>query len=94
MKEKKYLPIGSVVLLKGGIKKTMITGYMYAKSKESKEIYDYTGCTYPEGIIAYNRFGLFNHDQIQEIVYMGLENDEEKMFNEFLNSVNKKENEN
>jgi len=39
----KYLPIGSVVILKGGQKKIMITGYFSVEGNNLDEIYDYNG---------------------------------------------------
>ena len=49
MKEK-FLPIGTVVLLKDATKKVMITSYLiFAKGdQEEKNMYDYGGCPYPE----------------------------------------------
>lgn len=76
----KYLPIGSVVMLKGGEKKVMIVSYLIFPSGNSKTktMYDYGGCVYPEGIID-SRVGVgFNHDQIAEILHVGYEDDEEK----------------
>lgn len=80
--EEKYLPIGSVVKLKDGEKNLMITGFLqYEDNKdEKKEIYDYCGCLYPEGIITSTDNYLFNHSQIEEIAHVGLVNDEEKEF--------------
>ncbi|WPC41626.1 DUF4176 domain-containing protein [Clostridium sp. JS66] len=46
----KYLPIGSIVLLKGGQKKLMIYGRKQIDSGTKKE-WDYVACIYPEGNI-------------------------------------------
>nr|MCR4909192.1 DUF4176 domain-containing protein [Lachnospiraceae bacterium] len=45
---KDLLPIGSVVLLKGGQRKLMITGRILSDEKLT-EIYDYVGVIYPLG---------------------------------------------
>ncbi len=45
----KYLPIGTVVGLKGASKKLMIIGYLPVTSEN--QIFDYTACTYPEGVV-------------------------------------------
>ena len=45
------LPIGSIVLLKGGIRKLMITGIKTVVKEEPDTIYDYIGVLYPEGFI-------------------------------------------
>ena len=39
----KYLPIGSVVLLKNGTKRVMIYGYCAISEDETNAIYDYCG---------------------------------------------------
>lgn len=84
----KYLPIGTVVLLKDGKKRIMITGFCcYGDKEENKKIFDYSGCIYPEGVISSNKVLLFNHDQIAQIYYLGYADEEEKKFKEKLKSV-------
>lgn len=75
----KYLPIGSVVLLKGGKKRVMITGFIPTMNKENKT-FDYSGCLYPEGIINSNENLLFNHNQIDHVYFLGLNDEEERTF--------------
>ena len=72
--QEKYLPIGTVVLLKDGTKKVMITGYK-SKQADDTKVYDYNGCIFPEGFIE-NVYCLFNHDEIEDVYYRGLENNE------------------
>ena len=82
MKEK-YLPIGTVVLLKNGTKEVMITGLaILGGKKETGEakIWDYAGCPYPEGLVTTSQTFGFNHEDIERICYMGYETD---TFNEF-----------
>ena len=45
---KDLLPLGSVVLLKGGSKRLMIIGRIQSRAG-SNEIYDYSGCFSPRG---------------------------------------------
>ena len=87
MKKEKYLPLGSVVLLKGASKKIMIVGYLSYSFSQKTEIYDYMGCLYPEGIISSDKNLLFNHDQIDEIYYLGYSDDEEKIFEGKLKNI-------
>lgn len=68
----KYLPLGTVVLLEGGTKRVMITGFASASSDDPDLIYDYAGCMYPQGFITSNQTVLFDHDQIQKIYHFGL----------------------
>lgn len=44
-------------------------------------MFDYSACTFPEGILSSDRNLVFNHDQISQINYMGLENEEYLEFN-------------
>lgn len=79
--KKELLPIGTVVLLEGGTKKVMITGYSSKKADEEK-VYDYNGCIFPEGFME-NIYLLFDREQIIEVFYKGLENEEYK---EYINN--------
>jgi len=92
MNYEKYLPIGTVVLLKGGKKRAMITGFCITPSEEPSKIYDYSGCLYPEGMLKSSQTLLFNHNQIEKIYHLGLVDQEEKDFkaklNEFLSKQN------
>mgnify|MGYP004476581575 FL=1 len=87
MKYEKFLPIGTVVMLKGGKKRAMITGFCSIPSEDKTKIYDYSGCIYPEGFISSSQTLLFNHDQIDKVFYLGLIDDEEKKFKEKLNEA-------
>ena len=89
MKEK-YLPIGTVVLLKNANKKLMITGFGIIHP-QSKEVYDYSGCPYPEGIIDSKSLFMFNHEKIQKICYMGYESEENEKFVKFIKKKQKNE---
>ncbi len=82
---KSLLPIGTVVLLKGATKKLMITGY-YSKATDSDKIYTYNACIFPEGYME-NTFCLFDANQIDEVFYKGLENDE---FEKYTNNLSPK----
>ena len=75
--EEKYLPIGTIILLKGATKKLMIAGYC---PQTDKEEFDYSGCIWPEGILSSDQTPLFNHNQIEKIVSLGFIDDEQKQF--------------
>ena len=77
----KYLPLGSVVMLKGASKRLMVTGFCTMAAEDASGVmYDYSGCMYPEGVISSDQTALFNHDQIEKIYHMGLVDEEEKSF--------------
>lgn len=73
---KRLLPIGSVVLLKGGTKEAMITGYCAVTEEKPDTMFDYRACPYPEGIMMSEGTALFNHDDVEEVLHTGWENDE------------------
>lgn len=95
MKER-FLPIGTVLLLKGGKKEVMITSYCIFPAKVQKpngeaieggpKLYEYGGCVYPEGILDSNMACAFNHDQIEKIVYLGYESEQQKELSKILNA--------
>lgn len=90
-----FLPVGSVVLLKGGTKRVMITGFCSVDNTNKDIIYDYTGCLYPEGIINSNEICLFNEEQIERVDFRGFSDQEEIDFKQNLSqavSEYKKEN--
>ena len=78
----KYLPIGSVVLLKSGSKRIMIYGRKQLQvGKQIEKIeWDYIGCLYPEGNISEEYMYLFNHEQIDKVFFMGYQDEEEYDF--------------
>ena len=86
MKYEKYLPIGSVVLLKNAKKRLMITGFCVIPN-DSEEEYDYSGCLYPEGIISSDEVAVFNHNQIEKVFSAGFSDNEEKEFKEKLKKM-------
>lgn len=83
MKEK-FLPIGTIVSLKGSNKKLMITEYLvFSKKEKGAKIYDYGSCPFPTGVKKEVSIG-FNHGSIEEVVYMGYVDDEQKELSKFL----------
>jgi hypothetical protein len=76
---KDMLPVGSVVLLKGGEKRVMICGRIQAKAGEDT-IYDYSACYYPEGIMDPSAMFFFNRDAIETVYFIGFQDREELEF--------------
>ncbi len=83
----KYLPIGTVVMLKGGTKRAMITGFCSVAQDDLNKMYDYSGCIYPEGYISSNQVCLFDHEQIEKIYHTGLIDEEEMAFKTKLKTL-------
>lgn len=76
---KNLLPIGSVVLLKGGNKRVMICGRIQTRAG-SDVIYDYSACYFPEGIMDPKSMFFFNRDAIETVFFIGLQDKEELDF--------------
>lgn len=85
MNVNELLPIGSIVLLEGAEKKLMIFGVCQTQLEENKD-FDYIGVVYPEGNMGEGSQFLFNHSDIEEIVFRGYEDEERDNFLEMLNS--------
>lgn len=83
----KYLPIGTVVMLAGGTKRVMITGFCAVEEEDKRKIWDYSGCMYPEGFLSSDQTCLFDHSQIEKIYHLGLEDDEEEEFKNTLKGL-------
>lgn len=81
------LPIGSVVLLKNADKRLMIIGYQRKRTADSNKIFDYCGCIYPEGFISANETAIFDHDQIDRVIAIGLQNAQQIEFAEKLKKL-------
>ena len=94
MDKEKFLPVGTVVLLKNGKKPLMIVSYcimpagdVYDKNgkvENPDKVLDYGACSYPEGIVTANEIYGFNHDKIDKILHMGYETDEQKEISKVL----------
>lgn len=89
MMMKEYLPIGSVVLLRDASKKLMITGIQPVPSDEPEKVYDYIGVVYPEGYLGSEYNFLFNHSDINDVVFRGYTNPERDRFIQVLDEHEK-----
>ena len=91
-KYKKYLPLGSVVLLKDAKKRVMITGYAIKSPESGDKVWDCIGCLWPEGVVSSDKNLLFNHSDIYQIFAIGYSDDEQKKFMVVLNNATKNDN--
>lgn len=87
MKIEGLLPVGSVVLLKGGQHRAMIIGYCQRRIDNPGVIYDYVACLYPEGYISADKNYLFNRDQIDKIYHVGYQTDGQFAFAEKIEAA-------
>ena len=51
------------------------------KNKELK-IYDYLGCPYPDGVMSSDIFLYFDKEDIEEVIFNGYSNDDDKDYKE------------
>lgn len=79
-----YLPIGSIVKIRGFLREFMIIGRFYETDKIKK---DYCGVLYPEGFISTQATIMFNHKDIEEVVVRAEESDRGKVVNAMLKAV-------
>ena len=89
----KFLPIGSVVMLKKAYKKLMIVGYTPVNLDKKDKIYDYLGCIYPEGMIVTDYNIMFNHNDIDVIYAVGMMDEDTKEFLEEIKEFDGNKNE-
>lgn len=77
---KVYLPIGSVVSIKGIEKRVMIYGIAQEViHEEETKIYDYLACIFPEGHIGEEKI-LFNQEDISAIFFIGFQDSEQLLY--------------
>lgn len=79
MNIKELLPIGSVIWLKEANRPLMIFGIKQS-NLETKEEYDYIGVLYPEGNMGTESQFLFQHKDIEKVLFRGYETEEREVF--------------
>lgn len=85
----KLLPLGSVVRLKEAEKRLLVVGIV--QESQGKR-FDYMGMLYPEGFIGNEYTFLFNHEDIEEVDFIGFIDTEHQMFRSNVNVLmNEKE---
>lgn len=87
---KDLLPVGSVVLLKDATKKLVIIGILQVNSEQNR-IYDYLGVPYPEGFMGADNNFLFDHEDINDIIFTGYTNPEREGFMKVMDMLYEKE---
>lgn len=89
--KEKFLPVGSVVLLRNGTKRVMINGFCTMDAEKPDKIYDYSGVLFPEGALSSDQSLLFDHEQIVRVDHYGLYDAEEQTFKNKLIEVLKEQ---
>ena len=85
MEKINYFPLGSVVIVRGGVKKMVIIARALAVEIEGQpKVFDYAGCFYPEGLIG-DQLMYFNHADIAKSVFEGYSDDDNELMVENIN---------
>lgn len=79
---KEFLPLGSVLTLRGAIKRLMVVGRLQQLNDGTR--YDYSAVLWPEGMIRSDQMYLFNEEDIGQIWFVGLQDEEEFAFRSAL----------
>ena len=82
---KKFLPIGSIILLQNSTKRVMIVGVKQAQADGT--VWDYSGCFYPEGVTDSSSLLIFNTEQIETLFFIGFQDGEGLSFLGALNDA-------
>lgn len=74
-----FLPLGSIVVVSGGIKKYVIVARaLKVKINGKEQFFDQAACAYPEGMVG-DRLMYFQHSDVSKVVFEGFSDDDEKM---------------
>lgn len=91
MNIEELLPIGSVIWLKEAKKALMIFGVKQS-NMETGEEFDYIGVLYPEGNMGTESQFLFQHEDIDRVVFRGFEDEQRTEFIKNLKEFYEREN--
>ena len=87
-----FLPVGSVVIIKGNVRKLMVIARgVMTKIDDDMLMFDYGAVLYPDGLIN-DKIIYFNHEDMHSIVYKGFEDDDEVLMKENINNWIKENN--
>lgn len=85
MEKTQYLPLGSVVVLKGGVQKVVIVARgMVVKITDTPMFFEYGGALYPQGITN-DSIMYFNHEDVQKVIYEGYKDEDDSLMCDNIN---------
>lgn len=87
---KDYLPIGSIVKMKGSKQKVMVTGLQSIRATEPNRVYDYIGVIYPMGYLSSAYQVLFDNEEIEETVFVGYSDELRDRYIELLSEASER----
>ena len=80
------LPLGTVVLLRESTKRVMIYGRLQRET-DGEKVWDYIACLFPEGNINPDHSFLFDNAQIENVFFVGCQDEEEMRFQQYLQDM-------
>lgn len=87
MEKVDYLPLGSIVVIKGGVKKFMIVARGLGVDVGDKKTYfDYGACMYPEGMIG-DKMMYFQHEDIVRTIFSGFSDEDNELMIDNINAA-------
>lgn len=85
MKRKQWVPLGSIVWLKGSMVKFLVVARgMNVSGDKGEYFFDYGAVPYPRGLTK-DELVYFNHEQISSIYYIGCNDAENEHVENLLN---------
>ena len=84
----KYLPIGTIVTIKGSNRLFSISGYFVKKELKDPKVYDYMLSDYPGGINLEQLY-MVNREDIDVIMFIGYQNESFNKYERILHKIRK-----
>lgn len=85
MDRTEYVPLGSVVILKGAVQPLLVVARaMNVKRGDKSFFFDYGGVLYPEGLTG-DRMAYFNHDNLDEVIFTGFNDEASRRMTDIIN---------
>lgn len=79
MEKTEYLPLGSIVVVSGGVRKYVIVARgLQVKVNGEDKFFDYGACMYPEGMVG-DRLMYFQHSNIHKVVFQGFSDEDNEI---------------
>lgn len=92
MESIEFLPLGSIVLLKGNPSEIMIIGRGLKLRLEDKDMFaDYAGVQYPEGLVG-DKVAYFDHNSIVNVLFRGFSDERDSIIVDNINTFMKTNN--
>lgn len=86
-----YLPLGSVVVINGSVKKYVIIARgLQLNVRGTSQYFDYGACMYPEGLMG-DQVMYFQHSNINKVIFKGFSDDDDQMMVDNINLAYKKQ---